>query len=344
MKHRVSLLASLASLLSLAFIPACSATDDSLSVDDSTAELSAAYPNFYGVNAHWEQGAASQSVSARTQLGYLRELGIKVMRQDVKDGTAAEGLAAWSVPLRNDGGILILPVILLNGYSLNNSEGNTYNYARNTATAVAKAWSVTGQHYYECGNELENNHVNGDGDQPSHYTEAFYVAYRGIVRGCIDGIRSVDKQALVAPSATSWLHFALDEMMMNGTDPDHNTGIPPVNFDFVPWHWYNDMGDIENAKGHNVLAHLHSWGKPIWMTEFGFRPNGKEQDQANFLASGLGMGKYYPNRAKYNIRNITVYELFNSVKNDPNYGLLETNGITKKPAYWSVQKFIQEHP
>lgn len=338
----------LALFASLAFIAACGETGDESSsspVEQSEAKLSSAYPNYYGVNAHWEQGGSNSSITARTQLGYLRELGINVMRQDVRDGPAAAGLASWSIPLRNDGGVLILPVIQLTGLDSTKSEATNYSYGRSIGDAVARAWAVTGQHYYECGNELENHNVTGDGDSPSSYTEAFYVAYRGVVRGCIDSIRIVDPNALIAPAGASWLHFALYEMLMDGTDPQRNSGQAAVNFDFVSWHWYSDMGDIENAKdGRNVLAHLHNWGKPIWMTEVGFRPDFNEQDQADYLASGLCLGKYYPNRAKYNIRNVTLYELFNSANIDPNYGLLALNGITKKPAYASVEAFTLAHP
>jgi hypothetical protein len=134
-------------------------------------------------------------------------------------------------------------------------------------------------------------------------------------------------------------------MLANGTAPDGSTG-PVLNWDVTAWHWYSDMGDITNAGGSgvNVLQTLKTlFGKPIWLTEIGFRPNGSDADQANYLAS-VALPRYYSLRETYGIARVMIYELFDILaQGSANYGLVRQDGLTKKPAYGAVKNFIATH-
>lgn len=319
------------------------ATDASSASDAPDGAAADPYAWFYGVNAHYEQGTASSAIDPNVQVGYLHDLGATMMRQDVGSADVATELASWSAPIRS-GGVLILPVILPD-FTGTESEQVAYDKSRALGLGIARNWASTGQHFYECGNELENRFTGGAGSDPSNYDESFYLAFRGTVRGLIDGVRAGDPQAQVAPAVGGWLHYGLYDMLMKGTEPNGTKGAPPVTWDFTGWHWYSDMGDIEDASDShvNVLAKLATYGKPIWITEFGFRPDGDQNHQAAYITGDQALGKFYSKRATYDIRNATIYELFDFPSGDTDYGLFLVDGVTKKAAYGAVKSFIAAH-
>ena len=54
-----------------------------------------------------------------------------------------------------------------------------------------------------------------------------------------------------------WLHWWWFEMLLQDK----------LDFDFIAYHWYSEMGDMNNAGGEDVWAKLASFGKDIWITE-----------------------------------------------------------------------------
>jgi hypothetical protein len=122
-----------------------------------------------------------------------------------------------------------------------------------------------------------------------------------------------------------------------------------VGFEITGYHWYSEQGDIEKAGGTtNILQALASFGKPIWMTEFGRRHgslgNGGLDDQAAYTEKT--MAQYKRVAAKYNIEMAHVYELFDQPWANAVYGLVgmskNTSGAwqvaAKKPAYESFKR------
>ncbi len=137
-------------------------------------------------------------------------------------------------------------------------------------------------------------------------------------------------------------------MLWNGTNPDGSGGAPQVRWDFTTWHWYSDMGDIENATGgsgtYDVLAHLQSaYGKPIWLTEYGIRPTTLAAEAAYI---GSSLPEIVQARVTYDVENVSWYELFDdqAIGGDGNYGLIDVDGTTKKPAYGAMKSFIAANP
>ncbi len=52
--------------------------------------------------------------------------------------------------------------------------------------------------------------------------------------------------------------------------------------------------------------------------------------------------RYYNYASKYNIQSIQAFELYDS--QEGNYGMVQSDGKTKKPVYTALKSFIANHP
>jgi hypothetical protein len=114
------------------------------------------------------------------------------------------------------------------------------------------------------------------------------------------------------------------------------------------------MHDITSVTKHftigkdiDVLQHLRDvYRKPIWITEFGARPDWNEEEAAAYLVGPNALAGYVENADKYNIQGVVIYELYDDYAygGDGNYGLFSSNGVTKKPRYDAVKNFIRANP
>jgi hypothetical protein len=165
------------------------------------------------------------------------------------------------------------------------------------------------------------------------------------------------------------LHFGFSDMLFAGTQPDGSRGHPVPKWDITSWHWYSDMGDITCVRGHvidgmcvlgiNVLDHLQAaYGKPIWITEFGARPDLTEDKAANYLVGEHALAGFVKNAKKYNIQSVAMYELYDDRPYvDGNYGVysvIEQDDTLKpgyekkllyekKPRHKDLKEFIETH-
>lgn len=299
---------------------------------------------FYGVNGHLQQGGAYGTSSPQTQLAQLQDLGITMYRSDVSDKAAATALAQFSTTMAA-GGVTVYPVLLIAPQEYAN-ETASYNAGYALGQQVASAMHAS---YYEVGNELEADALAGnyDGTFSTDYTNSKFMLARGAIRGMIDGIKSVDTQGKIVMGAGTWLHWGFDQMLAQGTQPDGTGGHPVVSWDVTAWHWYNEYDDIQNICGgsgcYNVLSKLQAFGKPIWLTEYGVRPwTATNAQAATYLTGNMMMAEYASVASTYNLQSIQMYELYD----DPAgaYGLLQSDGKTKKAQYTSVKSFIASHP
>jgi Glycosyl hydrolase catalytic core len=298
---------------------------------------------WYGIGGHVNQGGAYANTTFATQGAQLKDLGFTLYRQDLWDAAGASNVKTLATAVQPYG-VQVLPVITTDVSSYT-SESTAYSAGYSLAQTVAQTLKgyVAG---YELGNELDNFAiVSGDGNAPTDYDNTRFQVVRGLLRGMIDGIHSVDTTTKVAISSSGWLHYAFDEMLWNGTQPDGTSGHPTARWDITSWHWYSDMGSITNACGgsgcHNVVQQLQSdFGKPIWLTEYGFRPDGSDTDAGNYIVSA--MSTYNSIAKQYNIQSISLYELYDDqiYGGDGNYGLLLSDGVTPKVDYSQVKSFI----
>ena len=297
---------------------------------------------FYGMNGHNTNGAPYDNTSVQTQLSQLQDLGATIYRNDVYSQASANMLAGIAKTMA-DGGVTVYPVMLM---SLNyNSEDEAYNAAYTLGQQTAKSYHYQ---YYEVGNELEAKALNWnvDGTLWTQYNNWSYMLARGVIRGLIAGVKSVDGSAKIVLGGT-WMHTAFFQMLADGSQPDGTWGHPTVSWDITSWHWYSNEGDITHACGgtgcHDVLQILHDMGKPIWINEFGVRPDfGSYNQIAAFLTGSTMMAQFVSVASQYNIQSIQGFELYDD--SEGNYGMVEGDGTTAKPAYWAYKTFVQNNP
>jgi hypothetical protein len=320
-----------------------SATDKSStsSLPDSTAKASTSSSIFYGMNGHVTNGGAYDATPIATQIQQLKDLGVKIYRNDVYNLASAKVVANMAQQMAA-AGITVYPVLMLGqGYS---NEQDAYNAGYALAQQVAQTYNYQ---YFEVGNELESK-LNGnvDGNIWWQYQNAPFVAARGVLRGMIAGVKSVRPSAKIIVDGT-WLHTAFFQMMMDGSQPDGTHGHPLVNWDITAWHWYSDQGDITHACGGsgctNLLATIQSFGKPIWINEFGVRPNyGSLQSIGQYLSGPLMMQQFQSIASTYNIQSIQAFELYDD--SEGAFGMMTSDGHTQKPSYSNYKSYVQSHP
>ncbi|SAK56117.1 hypothetical protein AWB79_02260 [Caballeronia hypogeia] len=309
---------------------------------DSTAKASTSTSIFYGANGRNTNGGAYDGTAVATQLAQLQDLGAKIYRNDVYNLASAKVVAKMAQTMAA-GGVTVYPVIMLGtGFS---SEQNAYNAGYTLGQQVAGTYKYK---YYEVANELEAGALNGnvDGTNWKHYNNQPFVLARGVLRGLIAGVKSVDGSAKIIVNGT-WLHYSFFQMLMDGSQPDGTHGHPTVNWDITAWHWYSNQGDMTHACGgtgcYDMLAILHSFGKPVWINEFGVRPNyGTDQQIANYLSGNLMMTQFQAVASKYNIQSIQAFELYDD--SEGNFGLMKSDGQTPKAAYYAYKNFVAGHP
>ncbi|WP_277186764.1 lipopolysaccharide biosynthesis protein [Caballeronia sp. BR00000012568055] len=301
---------------------------------------------FYGANGHNNEGGAYDISSAALQLSQLQDLGVKLYRNEVYSQASANHLATVAKTMAA-GGVTVYPVMLSD---INfNSESDAYNAGYALGQQTASSYNYP---YFEVSNELDAEALAGnvDGVYPQQFDNTKFQLARGVIRGMIAGVKSVNSSAKIIMGGGAWMHYGFDQMLANGTQPDGTTGHPVVSWDITAWHWYSDQGDITNACGgtgcHDVLGTLAQFGKPIWINEYGVRPwLGSDAQIASYLTGNLMMAQFVSVASKYNIQAIQTYELYDDpAGGEGAYGLIQNDGKTVKANYTSFKNFVKANP
>jgi hypothetical protein len=314
---------------------------------------------FYGIGGHLQQGIGAYGTggnptkSYARQVSQLRDLGVTIYAQDVFSKGGAEDLAKFArfaKPYCIDVLAVLTPDV-----QKNVDENAAREEGQRLGEDVAKSLAGLVQ-YYEVGNEFENDAIlqGAVGDKPSDYDNAKFMKARGSIRGMIEGIKRVDPAAKIVLCAFGWLHYGFSDMLFAGTQPDGSGGHPIPQWDITAWHWYSEMHDITSATNDvttenniNVLKHLRDvYRKPIWITEFGARPDLNEEAAAAYLVGQNALAGFVKVADKYNIQGVVIYELYDDYAygGDGNYGLFSSDGVTKKRRYDAVKNFIKTNP
>ena len=323
--------------------PAASAPS---AANPATTPITPAGSIFYGMNGHINGGGAYAISSPELQLSQLKDLNVKLYRNDVYDQASAMNLANVAQMMAKSG-VTVYPVLL---QSLKFPDENSAYQASYTLAQQI----VTVQHYayYEVTNELAPQCLVGwvDGVRSTDYNNACFEQARGIIRGLIAGIKSVDPAGKIIIGGNTWMHYAFDQMLHNGTQPDGTSGHPVVDWDITAWHWYSEQGDIRHACGgtgcYDVIGTLQSFGKPIWINEVGIRPDfpGTPDQAATFMSTNM-LGALLAIAPQYNIQSLQVYELYDDPPGGQGpYGIMLNDGHTVKPDYAAVKNFIAANP
>lgn len=301
---------------------------------------------FWGQNGHFWAGTAF-SKDTQTALKLVAS-GTNTYRVGFAAGDLGrfkEFISAYAAPAH----IAVYPVGLI-GADVDEDAG----YARGYSVGVEMGGLKGYVPYYELPNEYASYSINAgaDGNIPSHYNAALYKVSRGVFRGMIDGVRSVDKNARFIGPAETWLHVGFSDMLWNGTSPDNSSQnvALQVRWDITTWHWYSNMGDIEAAGGItlNVLNYLkNAYGKPIRINEYGCYASSFSDETAiaTYLTGSNLMGKWDTKRATYNITGCDNYELFDdsSGGDEGRFGIVQSDAFVNKGRYSAFAAYIVNH-
>jgi Glycosyl hydrolase catalytic core len=309
---------------------------------------------FYGVAGHVSQGGIYTQISDAEQVSQLRDLGFTLYAQDVFDSPGALAVAQLARVARSQcvGVLAVLTPDFERTANEHAARDDGYKLGYMAATTLKGLVQ-----YYQVGNEFDNATIlSGHGRKPSDYDNAKFMKARGSILGMIAAIRQVDPSAKIVMCSASWLHFGFLDMLYNGAQPDGSRGHEIPQWDITAWHWYSDMGDITSARtgvlrdlgiapGINVLAYLHDvYGKPIWITEFGARPNLTEEEATKHLIGNNALAGFVRHANDFDIQSVAMYELYDDHAAEGNYGLIGENGKTPKGRYDAVKSFIESNP
>lgn len=329
--------------------------------------------NFWGVNGHitwtWTPEARGYIPSNwKFAVHRMMELGVKVYRNGYGFSEDASGNVTSSdgnvfvdfiTNYAKPHGIKVAPVLLMTYYHASIVDETTaYNFG--FSHAVEAATKLKGLvPYYEMSNELETWSITGRGNWRGDYDMTKFKISRGLLRGTYTGLKSVDPFTPVMGGNGTWMHTAFYDNLLTGTNPDGTTGNPLLDWDLTGWHWYDSNyagnDDIENATAQgnfNTIAKVASWGKPIFINECGSNwdsySNSEAACQQAFTAR---LQKLWDIRKQYNIVHVAPYQLFDAASpgtpagnREMNYGMLASDGYSKKARFHDFKQFVQQHP
>ena len=306
---------------------------------------------FYGMNGHlaWHDGVY-HTMSAAAQLALLKDLGVSIYRVDVADAGMAQTVASALTGAFAGSGVSIMPVLnpISAGWNQNGSESAAYTLGYNLGSSVAKVLKGLVK-YIECGNELDAQGLKtgGDGSNTNNYSPSIWPAFRGVIRGMIDGVKAIDSTIQCGVNVGIPLAYRALQMLWTGVSPNGSTngvsGAAQVRWDFTTYHWYQSSGDIvcgwRNNACLDVLQVLKdSFGVPIFLSEWGWAgADVTAAQQATYVTTALK--EYRSIKDKYNIQSVMMYSLM-----DEDYGLIQPDGVTKKPAYSAFKQFVAANP
>ncbi|MFM0003798.1 Ig-like domain-containing protein [Paraburkholderia dipogonis] len=306
---------------------------------------------FYGMNGHlaWPDGIY-HTMSAAAQLALLKDLGVTTYRVDVADAGMAQTVANALTGAFAGSGVSIMPCINVwsTAYNQNGSESAAYTLGYNLGSSIAKPLKGLVK-YIECGNELDSNGLitNGDGSNTNNYSPAIWPAFRGVIRGMIDGVKAIDPTIQCGVNVGVPLAYRALQMLWSGITPNGSangvSGAAQVRWDYTTYHWYQSSGDIicgwRNNACLNVLQVLKdSFNLPIWLTEWGWQGNQvTPAQQASYVTKALT--EYRSLKDQYNIQSVQMYCLI-----DPDFGLIQADGVTKNPSYAAFKNFVAANP
>ncbi len=300
---------------------------------------------FYGINGHWDYPISNPDL-----LKMLTDQGVTNYR--INTGTSAETIARAASVAKDliAGGIHVLPVLDCGIFG--GDEDSAFAGAYQLAVQMVLAFQGLGIHVYEVGNELDRQgslYINkgAAGNKTEDYYASGWPAYRGTVRGLIEGVHAAQWDAQAGIDFVG-ADIAAADMLWDGSQPDGSTGYKTARWDVTMWHNYEvylsifnigvDGGGTANPPL-NIPEHAKRYNNnPFWLTEFGPNTEDSPDEKAAFLSGYLP--SLWNNRINDNIGAIFVYQL------DGEYGMIVNDKavpIAFLPEYYAYQDFIRGH-
>lgn len=331
---------------------------------------------FFGVNIHIGYTSSYwPNMTAASYLALFAQMGIQTVRTNIASVAKANAVLPTIKGLIA-GGIDVLVVI-----DASPNLGSTFSAQQSAAStlgaSLANALKGSGIVYIETSNEFDFNcKINGpnprtfvaDGGSYDDFTSSKFECWRGWTDGMLSGIRGVTSEFKLGYASGVAFPQTAFRMLREGRDTTGAVTKTPLSFDFLGAHFYDTQGNPTSftcksrtgaSVSTNSLAELRgltgnaTYDVPqtpafeLMVTEWGSRA--ADTNQGSFYNTFTQ--NYFAWKTTYNIRAIYAYVLFADTTdsgtgpvfgvNALNFGLIQADGSTKKPAYNSFCNVIQ---
>jgi hypothetical protein len=336
----------------------------SLPCTDPRVALAANTGSFYGLNGHYDY--PNPPFSPENTVAVLKDLGITIYRTNVDDISRTLPPVVDLAKALHSAGLKLFPVMDYGLYQFRNfttsilfpDEESAYNAYKSDAAKIATALQPYGVDTYECGNELtrDGNIILNEGyagNFPGDFNNKNWLIMKGLIRGMIDGIKSVQPNARCAVNFCV-ANTAAADMLWDGTQPDGTNGHPKVRWDVTTWHNYKPYGDIFNigtdgaGPGFNLPVYTKAcYGVPFMTTEWNavvnltVDPHFTEKQRAAYIQQQLT--ELYSARKTNAIESTMLYELAGG-DYFGFWGIVYGNLTGVQPTYNTYQAFVKQHP
>lgn len=327
-----------------------------LKVTDPRIPLVAPAGLMFGVNGHHDTPQSPALV-----VSLMQGLGATVYRVNCTEDPTALGPVTALAEAMQGTGITLFPVMDsgLNDASgaLFASEDAAYSQGHTTGSAVAAALSPYGVTMFECGNELTRNgaiilpgETADAGTKAVDFNNDNWPLMRGLMRGLIDGVKSVQATARIGINFCK-SDIGASDALWDGLQPDGSGGYPLVRWDITTWHNYEGDGDIfgigTDGAGPSFNLPVYTkarYGTPFMMTEWNSDPNWSEDVQvtlehrASYIPPQLA--EFQAHRTTEGFQSAMLYELDGGTE----WGLVDDAGTPVQPPYQAFQSYVAAHP
>ncbi|MCC8390992.1 hypothetical protein LJ656_00195 [Paraburkholderia sp. MMS20-SJTR3] len=319
-----------------------------LPCNDPRTAISAPAGMFYGMNGHFDYTYTPSKL-----VSILQAMGCTSYRVGcTADQIQLDAVSKIAKAFQSAGMTLVVLInqgVYDNNGRVWNSESTAYSEGFSAAQTIANTMKPYGVTIYECGNELTRqdatvNDFTYAGTKASDFNNANWPAMRGVMRGMIDGVKSVQ------PDAKCGINFCVNDVgasdaLWDGMQPDGSGGYPKVRWDITTWHNYEVYGDLLSlgtdgaGPGFDLPTYCKArYGVPFIVTEWNTGPEQTQAYRGSYITSKLG--DYYQARKTHNIQAVMYYVLDSG--NDT-YGIM-LNGTPMNPPYSAFTSFTSSHP
>jgi hypothetical protein len=304
--------------------------------------------SFYGMNGHFDYTYTPAQI-----ISMLKALGCTTYRVGCTDDpTQLNAVAALAQAFENAGMTLFVLVnigLVDPSGNLYPSEAVAYSTARAASQTIASTLSPFGVTIYECGNELTRQsatvlNFTYAGTKVTDFNNTNWPIMRGVMRGLIDGVKTVQ------PSAKCGINFCVadtgaSDALWDGMQPDGSSGYPLVRWDITTWHNYEVYGDIFNigqdgaSPGFDLPTYCKArYGVPFIISEWNANLEDSQAFRGTYITSQLG--EFYAARKTHNIQSVIYFELDSG---NNTWGVVN-NGVLLNPPHSALTAFTSANP
>jgi hypothetical protein len=326
----------------------CTDVEQWLACSDPRVPAAAASGTFHGINGHYDYRYTPAQV-----VSIMNNMGCSTYRVGVTDNAAQLSAVVSLAQAFQSAGLTLFVLIDIGVRDTSNvlftSESAAYTRGQQCGRVVATALAPYGVVMYECGNELTRDgaiilDATNAGTKAVDFNNTNWPLMRGVMRGMIDGVKSVQ------PAAKCGINFCVADVgasdaLWDGTQPDGTSGHPTVRWDLTTWHNYEVYGDIFNigsdgsGPGFDLPAYCKArYAAPFLITEWNTGPEKSQSYRANYITSSYA--SYYQARKTKNIQSAMYYVLDSG---NSTYGLM-IDGVTLNLPYNAFVSFVASHP